>query len=83
MYASMGIMLPILLVLILRLRFIQSVEGRFYESRLIDDASRITRWRDALDNWVLRHFMNSKELEQRFVIQSKDNTTKDINKDRL
>ena len=81
MYASMGIMLPILLVLILRLRFIQSVEGRFYESRLIADASRITRWRDAFDNWILRQFMNPNELKQRFVTQSKEDTTKDITGD--
>jgi hypothetical protein len=82
MYASMGIMLALLVLLILRLRFIQSVEGRFYERRLIQDASRITRWRDAIDNWVLRQFMNPTELEQRFFIQSKDNTTKDTTHDR-
>jgi hypothetical protein len=81
MYPSIGVMLALLSLLILRLRFIQSIEGRFYELRLIQDASRITRWRDALDNWVLRRFMNPKELEQRFVIQSKVNTTKDITND--
>lgn len=63
MYASMGIMLALLLLLILRLRFIQSIEGRFYEYRLIQDASRITRWRDAFDNWILRQFMTRNELE--------------------
>ncbi len=82
MYASMGVMLPLLLLLILRLKFIQSVEGRFYESRLMQDASRITRWRDAFDNWVLRQFMNPKELEHRFLIQSKGDSVKDNTYDR-
>ena len=78
MYPSIGVMLALLLLLILRLRFIQSIEGRFYESRLIADASHITRWRDAFDNWILRQFMNPNELKQRFVTQSKEDTTKDI-----
>lgn len=76
-YASMGVMLALLSLLIFRLRFIQTVEGRFYERRLIQDASRITRWRDGFDNWVLRQFMNPAELEQRFFLRQKDKTTKD------
>ncbi len=80
-YTSMCAMLALVLLLILRLRFIQSVEGRFYENHLIHDASRITRWRDAFDNWVLRQFMNPKELDQRFVIQSNESTTKDTTND--
>jgi hypothetical protein len=82
-YLSMGVMLALLLLLILRLRFIQSIEGRFYENRLIADATRITRWRDAFDNWILRQFMNPNELKQRFVTQSKEDTTKDITGDGL
>lgn len=82
MYASMGVMLALLSLLIFRLRFIQSVEGRFYESRLMQDASRVTRWRDAFDNWVLRQFMNAAELEQRFLIRQKEKTTKDDANDR-
>jgi hypothetical protein len=81
-YASMGIMLALLSLLIVRLRFIQSIEGRFYESRLIEDAWRITRWRDAIDNWILRQFMNPTELEQRFLVQSKHNATKESTHDR-
>ncbi|MCX6135566.1 MAG: hypothetical protein NTU47_17300 [Ignavibacteriales bacterium] len=82
MYLSTGIMIVLLFLFILRLRFIQSVEGRFYEIRLATDASRITRWRDAFDNWVLRQFMNPNELDQRFLIQPKDVQTKDVTKAR-
>ena len=58
-------------LLLLRLRFLQTIEGRYYEQRLEVSPSRITRWRDVFDNWVLRQFMNPGELEQRFVVQAK------------
>jgi hypothetical protein len=76
------VMLGLLYLLILRMRFINSIEGIYYERRLIADASHITRWRDAFDTWVLRQFMNPKELERRFLIQSKDNTTNDTTHER-
>jgi hypothetical protein len=76
-YLSMCVMLIVLSLFIVRLRFIRSIEGQYYENRLIMDPSRITRWRDAFDNWVLRHFMRRNELEDRFVIEVKDDTTKD------
>lgn len=60
----------------LRLRFIQSVEGHYYERRLISDARDISRWRDAFDNWVLRQFMNPKELDRRLAIRR--NTKSDL-----
>jgi len=74
-YATTVVMFSLLFLLALRIRFINSIEGIYYERRLIADASHITRWRDAFDTWVLRQFMNPKELERRFLIQSKDNTT--------
>ena len=57
----------------LRLHFIKSVEGGYYERRLIEGPEGITRWRDAFDNWVVRQFMNQGELERRFLIQRNSN----------
>lgn len=76
-YATMAIMLLFLLLFVVRLGFLSSIEGRYYENRLMTDPSRVTRWRDAFDNWVLHQFMNSAELEQRFLIQRKDKPSKD------
>ncbi len=73
---SMVVMLVLLLLVSIRLRFIHSVEGGYYERRLIDGADSITRWRDAFDNWVLRQFMDPKELDRRFVIRR--NTESDL-----
>ena len=70
-YLSMSIMWIMLLLFSLRLRFLQTVEGDYYERRLSSDASRITRWRDAFDSWILQQFMNPGELDRRFLSQRK------------
>lgn len=49
----------------LRLRFITSVKGEFYERELVSDSEHISRWRDALDNLVVRHFLNPKAIHGR------------------
>ena len=73
---SVVAMSVLLFLFSIRLKFIRSVEGRYYERRLIDGADSITRWRDAFDNWVLRQFMDPKELDRRFVIRR--NTESDL-----
>jgi hypothetical protein len=55
-----------------RLRFIKTIEGSYYEHRLLSDASRITRWRDAFDNWILKQFMNPGELDRRFLTERRE-----------
>jgi hypothetical protein len=81
-YVTSIVMFSFLFLLTLRIRFVLSIEGRYYERALLSDASRVTRWRDAFDNWVLRQFMNAAELEQRFLIRQKEKTTKDDANDR-
>lgn len=61
-------LLNLLLLLVffgLRLRFITSVKGEFYERELVSDSEHISRWRDAFDNLVVRHFLNSKAIHGR------------------
>lgn len=67
-YVSVAAMIALLFLFFVRLRFVQSIEGTYYERQLEIDASHITRWRDAFDNWVLRQFMNPGELGGRFLI---------------
>ena len=68
MYASMFVMWAICGLMALRLHFLQTVEGGYYERRLLEKPEGITRWRDGLDKWVLRNFMNPGDLDRRFVI---------------
>ena len=61
-------LLNLLLLLVffgLRLRFITSVKGEFYERELVSDAEHISRWRDAFDNLVVRHFLDPKAVHGR------------------
>lgn len=49
----------------LRLHFITSVKGEFYERELVLDSEHISRWRDGIDNLVVRHFLNPKTFHGR------------------
>ena len=46
----------------LRLRFINSVTGEFYESELARNPHLITRWKDGIDKMVLAKFFNLRPL---------------------
>ena len=51
----------------LRLRFITSIKGEFYERELVSDPEHISRWRDAFDSLVVRHFLDPKALHGRLL----------------
>jgi len=62
-YVSIFILLLIAMFFALRLRFVTSVVGEFYENELVHSAQHITRWRDWLDNIVLHYFFNPKTIK--------------------
>ena len=66
-YVSVFVLLLMGLFFTLRLRFIKSVKGEFYENELASRPSGVVRWRDALDNLVIRHFLDPR-LESRRVL---------------
>lgn len=49
----------------LRLRFITSAQGEFYETELAANPRRVSRWRDWIDNFVLAQFFNYKVFNGR------------------
>jgi len=62
------VILNLLLLLVffsLRLSFIRSIKGEFYERELVLDSEHISRWRDGIDNLVVRHFLNPKTIHGR------------------
>ncbi len=59
-YVTVCIEWLMVLFFALRLRFITSVQGEFYETELAANPHRITRWRDWIDNLVLSQFFNFK-----------------------
>jgi len=64
-YISLGVLLAITFFFSLRLRFITSVQGEFYESELAANPQLISRWRDGIDNFVIRHFFGTKLIHGR------------------
>ena len=56
----------------LRLRFITSVQGEFYETELATNPQQISRWRDWIDNLILRQFSNFKLFNGRLFQRSTD-----------
>jgi hypothetical protein len=64
-YASSVVLLLITLFFALRLRFIMSVKGEFYEHELEARPAGITRWRDSLDTMVVESFFNRKIVHGR------------------
>lgn len=64
-YVSLFILLMLLVFFSLRLRFITSVKGEFYERELVSDSEHISRWRDGIDNLVVRHFLNPQTFHGR------------------
>ncbi len=59
-YITIAVQMLIVLFFGLRLRFITSVQGEFYESELAANPHQVSRWRDWVDNIVLAHFFNFK-----------------------
>ena len=67
-YVSIFVLALIAMFLMLRLNFISSVNGEFYEQELLLRPSGITRWRDRLDNIVIEKFFNPKVIIGRFLV---------------
>lgn len=66
-YLTFFNLVALLVFFSLRLRFITSIKGEFYERELVSDPEHISRWRDAFDNLVVRHFLDPKTLHGRLL----------------
>ena len=67
-YVSIAVLLMIAGFFGLRLRFLNSANGEFYESELAMSPGSITRWRDVLDNLVIERFFNRRVLLGRLLV---------------
>jgi len=69
-YITIFAELMMILFFSLRLRFITSVQGEFYETELAANPHQISRWRDWVDNLVLSQFFNYKVFNGRLFQKS-------------
>jgi len=67
-YVSMAILAMIVFFCGLRLRFITSPKGEFYEQEIAARPSGITRWRDSVDNFVIAKFFESNTILGRMLV---------------
>ena len=67
-YVSDVVLLLLVGAFSMRLRFITSVKGEFYEQELALSPSAVTRWRDSLDNLVVEKFFNRKLILGRMFV---------------
>ncbi|HCV44273.1 MAG TPA: hypothetical protein DGH68_12365 [Bacteroidetes bacterium] len=68
---SLFLLLLIGVFFALRLRFIRSVRGEFYEQEISVSPANVTRWRDALDDLLVAHFFNRKAIVGRLFVRQK------------
>ncbi|MEX1140082.1 MAG: hypothetical protein WEB33_01160 [Bacteroidota bacterium] len=72
-YFNIGAFLSLLAVVVLifvfflRLHFLLSHEGRYYESRLELGGTQIARWRDGFDDYVVKKFFGENPFKSRFL----------------
>jgi hypothetical protein len=64
-YITIAMLLMLVVFFSLRLRFITSVTGEFYETELASNPQHVTRWRDGIDNIVLTKFFNLNPLRMK------------------
>jgi hypothetical protein len=64
-YLTSLVLLGIGLFFSLRLSFLLSVKGEYYERELVSDPEHISRWRDSIDNLVVRHFLDPQTIHGR------------------
>ncbi|MEW6510643.1 MAG: hypothetical protein AB1428_06740 [Bacteroidota bacterium] len=69
-YISTAVLVLIAGAFGMRLRFITSVKGEFYEQELAVSPKRVTRWRDALDNLVIEKFFDRKVILGRMFVST-------------
>lgn len=67
-YVSIAVLLGTALLFGLRLRFITSAKGEFYEQEIASSPAGITRWRDGVDNLLISHFFDRKQVLGRLFV---------------
>jgi len=70
-YVSDLVLLLMTGVFAMRLKFISSIRGEFYESELAANPGGVTRWRDGLDNVVIEGFFNRKAILGRLFVSAR------------
>jgi hypothetical protein len=75
-YVTILVLLGFVYVCSVRLRFLLSPAGQYYERQIFLNPERITRWRDEIDNLVLKSIFRKNPLFGRLLTFQKKNQPK-------
>jgi cytochrome c biogenesis protein CcdA len=71
-YLIIGVLLGLVYVCSVRLRFLVSPIGQYYERQILLRPERISRWRDEIDQLVLKSFLQKTPFADRLGVLEKD-----------
>ena len=66
-YLTISTLLLMVYVFSMRLRFVLNPFGKYYEGMITTQPDQITRWRDEIDNVILRYFFKGRKFLGRLV----------------
>ncbi|TAK55567.1 MAG: hypothetical protein EPO24_12025 [Bacteroidetes bacterium] len=72
-YISNVILVVLVVLFSLRLKFVLSPQGEYYETELDTNPGGISRWRDAIDDLILMKFFKAKTVQGRLFQKSTNN----------
>jgi hypothetical protein len=72
-YATILSFLFLVYIFHLNLRFVSSSVNAYYEEAILSTPQNITRWRDEIDTFILKSFVNRIGFARRFAYTSKEN----------
>jgi len=71
-YLIIVVLLAFVYVCSMRLRFLLSPVGQYYERQILLRPERVTRWRDEIDRLVLKSFLRKKTFVDRLAVLERD-----------
>jgi hypothetical protein len=73
-YLSIGVLLGLVYMCSVRLRFLLSPVGQYYERQVLLRPERISRWRDEIDRLILKSLLRRTPFVDRLAILERDET---------
>ncbi len=67
-YVTILIFLIMVVLFSLRLKFVRSVVGKYYEQQIQLEPESVTRWRDEIDSMIIAHFFKPMKLLGRLAV---------------
>jgi hypothetical protein len=68
-YLTAIVLVLFIAFMLARLSFLSKSVGMFYEERLNTNPDGISRWRDSIDKFLIRQFVDGPGMKNKFIVQ--------------